>query len=194
VRQPAGSARAGGIANDDRADWTEALALCPAPVAYLWHSALHAHVARASLLACGYQIRAQIVWSKQVHSLGRGQYQWAHECAWYAVRKGCSANWQGGRAQTTVWEAASPIMPFGDRAAEDAVTAHPTQKPLALFERPILNHTQRGDLVFDPFSGSGTCLIAAEATGRTCVAVELELRWCDLIRARYRAFTEARAR
>src|SRR5207245_3157864 len=39
LRQPAGSARAGGIANDDRADWTEALALCSAPVAYLWHSA-----------------------------------------------------------------------------------------------------------------------------------------------------------
>jgi DNA modification methylase len=185
VRQPSGQARAGMLANDDRADWQQAYQLCPAPVAYVWHSALHAHVAREGLVACGYQLRAQIVWVKQVHTLGRGHYQWAHECAWYAVRAGSSASWQGGRAQTTVWQAASPIMPFGDRSGEDTVSAHPTQKPLDLFERPILNHTERGTVVYDPFAGSGTCLIAAERTGRRCLAVELEPQWCDLIRDRY---------
>jgi DNA modification methylase len=194
VRQPAGSARAGKLANDDRADWREAFVLCPAPVAYVWHSALHAHVAREALLACGFEIRSQIVWVKQVHTLGRGHYQWQHENAWYAVRKGCNANWQGGRKQTTVWQAASPIMPFGDRAGEDAVTAHPTQKPLELFERPILNHTTRGGVVFDPFAGSGTALIAAEKTGRRALLVELDPRWCDVIRARYQAFETRRGR
>jgi DNA modification methylase len=62
---------------------------------------------------------------------------------------------------------------------------HPTQKPLELFTRPLLNHTQQGELVFDPFAGSGTCLIAAEQTGRRCVAVELDPAWCDVIRDRY---------
>jgi len=185
VRQPSGSARAGMLANDDRADWREAFALCNAPVAYLWHSALHAHVARAGLLACGLEIRAQIVWFKQVHALGRGHYQWQHECCWYAVRKGCSASWQGGRKQTTVWQVASPIMPFGDRSGEDASTRHTTQKPLELFERPLLNHSRPGAFVYDPFAGSGTSLIAAEKTGRCCLAVEVDPRWCDVIRDRY---------
>ena len=166
--------------------------LAGAPVAYVWHSALHAHVCREGLIAAGYELRQQLVWSKQVHALGRGHYQWAHECCWYAVRKGCSASWQGGRKQTTVWLAASPIMPFGDRAGEDAVTAHPTQKPLELFTRPLLNHTQRGDLVFDPFAGSGTCLIAAEQSGRRCVTVELDPAWCDVIRDRYERFQTGR--
>ena len=189
VRQPSGSARAGKLANDDRADWREAFALCEAQVAYVWHSALHAHVVREGLLASGFELRQQIVWEKQVHALGRGHYQWAHETCWYAVRKGCNANWQGGRRQTTVWQAASPIMPFGNRAGEDAVTRHPTQKPLELFELPILNHTGKGALVYDPFAGSGTCLIAAEKTGRRCLAIELDPAWCDVARDRYDAYT-----
>jgi hypothetical protein len=188
VRQPSGSARAGELLNDDRADWADAYLLANAPVAYVWHSALHAHVCREGLVAAGFEVRQQIVWEKQVHALGRGHYQWAHECCWYAVRKGCSASWQGGRKQTTVWQAASPIMPFGDRSGEDAVTAHPTQKPLELFTRPILNHTQQGEMVFDPFAGSGTCLIAAEQSGRRCVSVELAPAWCDVIRDRYDRF------
>jgi DNA modification methylase len=191
VRQPSGSARAGKLLNDDRADWREAFALSEAQVAYVWHSALHAHLVREGLLACGFELRQQIVWAKQVHALGRGHYQWAHETCWYAVRKGCSANWQGGRKQTTVWQAASPIMPFGDHAGEDAVTRHPTQKPLELFERPLLNHTARGALVYEPFAGSGSCLIAAEKTGRRCLAVELDPAWCDVIRDRYQAYRES---
>jgi DNA modification methylase len=185
VRQPAGSARAGEILNDDRADWAEVYRLIEAPVAYVWHSALHAHVVRNGLVAAGFEPRQQIVWTKQVHALGRGHYQWAHECAFCCVRPGQSANWQGGRKQTTVWEAASPIMPFGNREGEDAVTAHPTQKPLDLFKRPILNHTTTGELIVDPFAGSGTALIAAAQTGRRCLTGELDPRWCDVIRSRY---------
>ena len=188
VRQPSGSARAGKLANDDRADWREAFVLCEAQVAYVWHSALHAHLVRDGLMACGFELRQQIVWAKQLHALGRGHYQWAHETSWYAVRKGCSANWQGGRKQTTVWQAASPIMPFGNHAGEDAVTRHPTQKPLELFERPILNHTGKDAIVYEPFAGSGTCLIAAEKTGRRCLAIELDPLWCDAIRDRFDAY------
>lgn len=75
VRQASGSARAGMLANDDRADWDEAFALCQAPVAYVWHSALHAHIVRQGLLASGFELRQEIVWLKQVHVLGRGHYQ-----------------------------------------------------------------------------------------------------------------------
>jgi DNA modification methylase len=98
----------------------------------------------------------------------------------------------GGRKQTTVWEAASPIAGFGSGGAgEDAVTAHPTQKPLELFERPILNHTRPSEIVYDPFAGSGTCLIGAARHGRRCLAVELDPSWCDVIRDRYQHYLQA---
>ena len=188
LRQRRGSARSGQLINDDRSDWAQAYLLSEAPVAYVWHSSLHGHEARAGLLAAGFELRQQIVWLKSVHALSRAHYQWQHELCWYAVRAGAGARWQGGRRQTTVWEAPSPIAAAGPAASEDAVTRHPTQKPLLLFERPILNHTRRDEIVYEPFCGSGSCLIAAEKTGRRCFAIELDPRWCDLIRARYEAF------
>jgi DNA modification methylase len=188
LRQRRGSARSGPIANDERTDWRAAYELTEASVAYVWHSALHGHEARAGLLAAGFEPRQQIVWVKAVQVLGRAHYHWQHELCWYAVRKGRSARWQGGRKLTTVWEAASPIAAAGPGADEDSVTRHPTQKPLVLFERPILNHTRRGEIVYEPFCGSGSCLIAAEKQGRRCFALELDPRWCDVIRSRYEAF------
>jgi hypothetical protein len=155
-------------------------------VAYVWHGALYAGVVQAGLEAAEFAPRQQIIWVKQIHALSRADYQWRHEVCWYAVRRGCSASWQGGRKQTTVWEAASPIAGFGSGGSgEDAVTAHPTQKPLELFVRPILNHTRPGAIVYDPFCGSGTSLIAAELHGRVCYAIELDPSWCDVIRHRY---------
>jgi len=189
VRQPAGSARTATLLNDDRCDWREAYLLTDAPVAYVWHSALHGGVVAEGLAAAGFVVRQQIIWVKQIHALSRAHYQWRHEPCWYAVRKGAKASWQGGSKQTTVWEAASPIAGFGSGGAgEDAVTPHPTQKPLELFERPLLNHTRPGEVVYDPFCGSGTCLIAAEKHGRRCFAVELDPAWCDVIRDRYERF------
>ncbi|HLK42423.1 MAG TPA: DNA methyltransferase, partial [Thermoleophilia bacterium] len=179
--------------NDDRADWRDAYVLCPAAVAYVWHGGLFGALVQAGLEAAGFEIRQQIVWTKP-HVLSRSHYQWAHEPCFYAVRKGQSANWQGGRRQTTVWEAASPIASWGGAGrSEDTVTAHPTQKPLELFERPILNHTMPGGIVYDPFAGSGTCLIAAARHGRRCFAIELDPAWCDVIRDRYDAFAGEQA-
>jgi DNA modification methylase len=192
VRQPRGSARTATLLNDDRSDWREAYGLTNAPVAYVWHGALHAGEAFVGLEAVGFQVRQQLIWVKQVHALSRGHYQWQHEPCWYAVRRGAKASWQGGRKQTTVWEAASPIGAYGEKAGEDACTRHPTQKPLELFERPILNHTEPGAIVYDPFCGSGTCLIAAEQTCRRCFALELDPGGCDVIRERYEAFVSAR--
>jgi DNA modification methylase len=190
LRQRRGSARAGGLANDDRCDWREAFLLTDAPVAYVWHSALHCREAFDGLEASGFEVRQQLIWVKQVHALSRAHYQWKHESCLYAVRKGSAASWQGGRKQSTVWEAPSPIMACG-AGGDDGATAHPTQKPLVLFERPILNHTERDAVVYEPFAGSGTCLIAAEKTGRRCFAIEIDPAWCDVIRDRYAAFAAA---
>ena len=70
---------------------------------------------------------------------------------------------------------------------------HPTQKPVVLFETPIRNHLEPGGAVYDPFLGSGTCLIAAESLGRVCYGLEIEPRFCDIVLARWEASTGRRA-
>ena len=188
VRQPAGSARTATLLNDDRADWREAYRLSRARVAYVWHSALHAGEVFDGLVEAGFEVRQQIIWVKQIHTLSRSHYQWQHEPCWYAVRKGASASWDGGRKQMTVRKDASPIAGFGG-GSDDTATAHPTQKPLSLYTTPILNHTKPGEVIYDPFGGSGTALIAAEQHSRRCLMVELDPAWCDVIRDRYHALT-----
>lgn len=193
-RQPIGAARTATVANDDRWVWTEAYRLAGAPVAYVWHGAMHAGDVALNLEAAGYEVRQQIVWVKSVLVLGRANYHWKHEPCWYAVRKGGTANWLGDRSQTTVWEHASPIGIFGRTGGDqDVATPHPTQKPVALYEIPILNHVALGGTVYDPFAGSGAALIAAERTGRRALLMELEPAWCDVIRARYQTFVRGRS-
>lgn len=81
----------------------------------------------------------------------------------------------------------------GSRVADNAVTGHGTQKPVRLFEIPILNHTDAGDAVYDPFCGSGTAIIAAEKLGRACVAIEIDPKYVQVIVTRWEAFTGQKA-
>ena len=62
---------------------------------------------------------------------------------------------------------------------------HPTQKPVELIQELMLASTQPGDLVIDPFLGSGTTLAVAQATGRVCYGTELDARFVDVIRKRW---------
>jgi DNA modification methylase len=70
---------------------------------------------------------------------------------------------------------------------------HPTQKPMELMRRPILNHTLPGESCYDPFLGSGTTLIAAEQTGRVCYGVELDPKYLDVILRRWQQYTGKQA-
>ena len=177
----------GKVLNDDRADWRQAYALFTGDVAYVWHGSLHGDVAAADLAACGLQLRAQIVWVKQHFTLSRGHYHWQHENCWYAVREGKAGHWQGDRRQTTVWEIANN-NPFGNRQREQS-WGHGTQKPVECMRRPIVNNSRPGQLVYDPFLGSGTSLIAAEMTGRICCGLEISPAYVDVILRRWQAFT-----
>ncbi len=103
------------------------------------------------------------------------------------MRKGKTANWQGARDQTTVWSAASPKMIMG--GSTEKKENHPTQKPLELMRRPILNHTKRGEVVYDAFLGSGTTLMAAELTERVCCGMEVDPKYVDVIVKRWQQFT-----
>ena len=70
---------------------------------------------------------------------------------------------------------------------------HPTQKPVELMRRPILNHLKRGDLVYDPFLGSGTTLAAAELTQRVCYGIELDPKYVDVVVRRWQTLTGKKA-
>src|ERR1039458_147274 len=70
---------------------------------------------------------------------------------------------------------------------------HPTQKPVELMRRPILNHLKRGGLVYEPFLGSGTTLAAAELTERVCVGIELDAKDIDVAVQRWQGWSTKKA-
>lgn len=197
------SERKGVIQNDDRADWSEAWRLFPGVIAYVYHGGLHSAEVQQSLEAAEFVMRAQIVWIKPKLVMSRGHYHWKHEpvfwaerppegeaeedlvCeeSWYAVKKGATAAWKGGRKQTTVW----PIGFSGE-----VTTVHGSQKPVECMARPIRNHDVAGP-VYDPFLGSGTTLMAAEQLRRPCVGLELDPGYVDVIVDRWEKFTGQKA-
>jgi len=180
--------RTGTVSNDHRADWREAWALFPGDVAYVWHAGRYTRIVAESLEAAGFTIRSQIVWAKSRLVLGRGDYHYQHEPCFYAVREGKTGHWQGARDQTTLWS----IATRGDET-EDPETVHGTQKPVECMRRPILNNSAPGDAIYEPFSGSGTTLIAAEMTGRRCLAMEIDPAYCDVAVQRWQVLTGRRA-
>lgn len=198
----------GKVANDDQADWRDAWALFPGNVAYVWHAGLNSAPVADSLSAVRLLPRAQIIWVKPRMALGRGNYHWQHEPAAYAVREGVAdddwqsfdpdgrfadehetalyavkkgkpGKWRGGRKQTTVW--------FIEHLKND--TGHGTQKPVECMRRPLLNNSVPGDAVYEPFSGSGTTIIAGEMEARRILAVELDPAYVDVAVMRWQDFT-----
>ena len=102
------------------------------------------------------------------------------------MREGKSANWCGDRTQSTLWQVAN-LNPFG--GSEEEATGHGTQKPIELMRRPILNNSVRGDIIYDPFLGSGTTLIAAETTDRICYGAGHRSRICGCVVRRWQKLT-----
>jgi DNA modification methylase len=170
----------GTVNNDDRADWSEAYALFPGDVAYVWHAGNMAHTVAESLITCDLHIRAQIIWAKNNMVIGRGDYHPKHEPCWYAVRKGKPGQYAGGRKQTTIWNIDKPLK---------SETGHSTQKPVECMKRPIDNNSSPGQAVYEPFSGSGTTIIAGEMTGRSIHAIELNPAYVDVAIKRWQDFT-----
>jgi DNA modification methylase len=183
VNKPWQTRAEGKVENDDKADWTETWELFNGPVAYVWHGGLHAKVVAESLQTSGFAIRSQIIWAKPSLVMGRGHYHWQHEPCWYAVRKNETGIWNGDRKQATVWDIANMHRTQG--SVDDGKTFHSTQKPVECMARPIRNHDS--EFVYEPFSGSGTTIIACEQLGRKCRAIEISpayvavalQRWAD---------------
>lgn len=123
--------------------------------------------------------RHTIVWVKDQLVLGRADYHYRHESVLFGWKPGAGHHRLEDRTQDTVWE-----IPRPKKSPE-----HPSMKPVELVARALKNSSSRGDVVLEPFGGSGTTLIAAETTGRECAAVEMSPQYCDVIVARWEKLT-----
>jgi DNA modification methylase len=180
------------VSGDTRADWSEAFELVPSlQIAYVWHASLHTHEVLDGLLRIGFLYPQQIIWDKGRVVLTRTHYWFQHEPCWYVRKK--NAPWYGepGAGNSSIWRAESPKFIMG--SSDEEKFDHPTQKPVMLATKPILNHTHPADLVYEPFCGSGTTLIACEMTARSCYAFEIEPQYCDVIVQRWEEFSGKKA-
>ncbi len=148
---------------------------------YLWHPMLTQGTFFAAA-AADVLIHRQIIWCKPSLVFGRGDYHWQHELCFYGWRRGHRPPFYGARNQTTLWQ-----------VGRETSKEHPTAKPVDLWRPPIENHTRAGEVMYEPFSGSGSQIIAAEQTGRRCYAMELSPVYVDVAVRRWQNFTGQRA-
>lgn len=122
----------------------------------------------------GALVHRQIIWAKEHFVITRsGMYHWKHEVCLFGWVKGDMPEWYGEKNQHTIWES-----PHGNRGD------HPTAKPLGVWLPPILNHTLPGQIVLEPFGGSGSLLEACEEAGRLCYYIELDPAYVAVALAR----------
>jgi DNA modification methylase len=136
----------------------------------------------AALAGAGMAVRQQLIWVKDVFVMGRHDFHYRHEPILYGWKEGAAHFFGGGRAQDTVWEIPRP------RRSE----THPTMKPVELVARALTNSSRPGDLVYEPFAGSGSTIVAAEQTRRRCVALEIDPRYAQVAMERWEASRAAR--
>ena len=179
------------ISGDTRADWSEAFELVPSiQSAYVWHASKFTREVLDGLLRIGFLHHQQIIWDKGRTVLTRTHYWFQHEPCWYVRKK--NAPWFGKAGEnSTIWHSPSPKFIMG--GSDEQKFDHPTQKPVELMRRPILNHTKRGEVVYEPFLGSGTTLAAAEVTERVCYGIELDPKYVDVVVQRWEQLTGKQA-
>jgi DNA modification methylase len=131
---------------------------------YCWHASRKQNLLEAIWEKYGAFVHQQIIWAKDRPILTRSWYMWQHEPCFFGWIKGNKPKRIADDYPPTVWS-------FPTHAAGET-TDHPTQKPVELFAIPMRQHTKKGDLCYEPFSGSGTQLVAAESLGRVCYAME----------------------
>jgi len=124
-----------------------------------------------------------VIWAKNTFTLGRSDYQRQYEPILYGWPEGATRHWCGDRDQSDVWQIKKPHKN----------DLHPTMKPVELVERAIRNSSRPGNVVLDPFGGSGTTLIAAEKSGRRARLIELDPKYVDVIVRRWQDYAGAQA-
>lgn len=174
---------------------------------YVCHADSAGWVFRHEFVQAGWMLKQCLIWVKDAFVLGRQDYHWQHEPILYGWKPGAAHQWFGRRIRTTVLESERDIAALRKPELIDMLTEiaeastiirvdrprrnaeHPTMKPLALVARLVANSTQRGDLVLDPFGGSGSTLIACHQMDRTCYTIEKDPRYAEVILNRWEKLT-----
>ena len=155
---------------------------------YTWHASATAESFRRAWEQVGIRYHQTVVWIKPTFVLGFALWNWRYEP--------CLIGWQKGHKPlaNTIREENSNVWEIDwEGKARNVDSVHPTQKPVRLFELPLLKHTRRGDICLESFSGSGSQIIAAEKLGRRCYAMELEPKFCDVAVRRWETYTGKKA-
>jgi DNA modification methylase len=150
---------------------------------YCWHAHKRCGDIQRIWRDLGILDHQQIIWVKPTSVFGRVYYHFRHEPCMMGWKQGDKPEHDGVHEHDSVWEV------DWDGKARVVGNEHPTEKPVELFTRPMKKHTHVGDLVFEPFSGSGSQLIAAERTGRRCRAIEISPPFVDVAIRRWQKAT-----
>jgi DNA modification methylase len=150
---------------------------------YIFMSVFELDTLKRAFENSGGNLSTVIVWTKNHFAIGKSDYQRKYEMILYGWKKGAKRYWCGDRTQSDVWSF--------DRV--DANKLHPTMKPVALVKQAVINSSKIGDIVLDPFCGSGTAIIACEKTGRCARCIELEPKYVDVAIRRWQKLTKQNA-
>lgn len=157
---------------------------------FVWFANLKFKEFNEALTQAGFLIYRNIIWVKPHFCLAVLPFHWRHEPCLYGWKKGKKADYsQIPNNETTVWE----IDYDGKKGNANTTNVHPTMKPVKLFERCIQYGSREGQIITDPFLGSGTTIIAAEKTGRICYGMEISPHYCDVIIKRWEDYTGKKA-
>jgi DNA modification methylase len=150
---------------------------------YICMSSSELHTLHKAFTDAGGHWSTYVIWAKNTFTLGRSDFQRQYEPILYGWKEGSQHFWSGARDQGDLW--------FVDKPRVNDL--HPTMKPVELIERAILNSSRKGDLVLDPFAGSGTTLIACQKTGRRARLIELDPKYVDGTITRWQSYTGEKA-
>lgn len=175
---------------------------------YIFHDPSTQRIFEEALSTNSLEVIAQLIWNKPAAGLGMGAYRSKHEPFFYAGVKGVTPQFYGDRTNTTTWDFNKSEEQLAKWAVQQKVAekegrttiwtmkraptkdyVHPTQKPVELIMYALHNSSKVGDIVLDPFLGSGSTLIACEKTNRNCYGLELDPKYCDVIVQRWVDFT-----
>ena len=188
-------------------------AMKPGAPAYIWYAFWRIREFYDAAQSAGLKVSQNLIWVKNVFVLGHSDYQWRHEPCLYGWREGAQHYFVSDRTLTTVSEEPLDIETMTEKELRDTIkkilaetptdtikenkpTAsrdHPTMKPTALLARMIYNSSRPGDIILDPFGGSGSTMMACEQLHRRCAMMELDPHYCDVIIDRWETYTGRKA-
>lgn len=187
----------------------------PGAAFYIWHASGPISYTFMDATREIWPIRQTLIWAKNTMVLGHSDYHYKHEPCLYGWKDGAGHYFAPTRKETTVVEdqidpdkmSKKQLQEFVKQILDEENTPttvlhedkpsrsdlHPTMKPVKLMARLIRNSSQEGEIILDPFGGSGSTLIACEQMRRRCFTVELDPKYAQTIIDRWEAFTGEKA-